>query len=130
MSLELKTLFHSPDELADDELVALQRRLQVQRVVPKVTAVAGLIGTVALETLVLKRPNSILRVTAGTLGSYALGGQLAAEMNSRVLPQAIDAEIVFAQETRQVSKVLNMTGYGSNHISGDTGLNKNFSKPY
>ena len=44
MSAELKQLFHSPDELSDQELDILRVKLQNMRRVPKYGAAFGFLG--------------------------------------------------------------------------------------
>ncbi len=101
MSAELKQLFHSPDELTDQELDILRLKLQNQRRVPKIAMAFGLAGAACIDGVVFRRHPTMLRMGLGAIAGYAFGGYGASTMTSNMLTRSFDYDILIAQEKRQ-----------------------------
>ena len=95
-SSELKQLFHSPDELTDNELDVLRVKLQNMRRIPKFAAGFGLAGAAAVETIMFKRQPRALSLLFGAGFGYSIGGTGASSISSNVLMRKFDADILFA----------------------------------
>ena len=132
MSAELKQLFHSPDELSDQELDVLRVKLQNMRRVPKLGAAFGFLGAAAFESVALKRNPTVLMLGLGATAGYAFGGYGASNITSNILSRSFDYDILIAQEVRQQARTMNIAGYGNgNYISSkDNNGNRSFDKPY
>ena len=101
MSAELKQLFHSPDELSDQELDVLRVKLQNMRRVPKLGAAFGFLGAAAFESVALRRNPTVLMLGLGATAGYAFGGYGASNITSNILSRSFDYDILIAQEARQ-----------------------------
>ena len=131
MSAELKQLFHSPDELSDQELDILRLKLQNQRRVPKIAIAFCLVGAACIDGVVFRRNPSMLRMGMGAIAGYAFGGYGASTMTSNILTRKFDYDILIAQEGRQQRRTMNLAGYGNEHMGANrTNSNKSWDHPY
>ena len=96
MSAELKQLFHSPDELSDQELDILRVKLQNMRRVPKYGAAFGFLGAAVFESVALRRNPSVLMLGLGATAGYAFGGYGASTITSNILSRQFDYDILIA----------------------------------
>ena len=115
--MDLKVLFHNPESLSDEELVAIREKVAKQHFVPKITAVVGGFAVFALEAAVLRRAWCKKRVAAGALAGYLIGGFTANQFVNTVPRLEAERDIVQAFDKRYTSTVLNTTGFGSNYVS-------------
>ena len=130
--MDLKVLFHNPEELTDAELAFLRDKIRMQRSMPWLTAFFGGFGVYFLDRGVIRRSHDIKRVAAGALVGFILGAYGSYQVG---LPapgeRQFDREIIGAYEKRYVNTVLNATGFGSNYVSTrDYGENYSLKKPY
>ena len=131
MSAELKQLFHSPDELNDQELDILRVKLQNQRRVPKIAMAFGLASAACIDGVVFRRNPTMLRMGLGAIAGYAFGGYGASTMTSNMLTRSFDYDILIAQEKRQQRRTMNLAGFGNDHVSAaNTNSNKSYDHPY
>ena len=131
MSAELKQLFHSPDELNDQELDILRVKLQNMRRVPRFGAAFGVLGAACFESVLLRRNPSVAMLGLGAGLGYAVAGYGASSMSGSMLTRPFDYDILIAQEKRQQRRVMNLAGYGQDYITGaNNELNQSFDKPY
>ena len=131
MSAELKQLFHSPDELSDQELDILRLKLQNMRRVPKIGAAFGVLGAACFESVILRKNPTVAMLGLGAAAGYALGGYGISSMKGSMLTRPFEYDILIAQEKRQQHSVMNLAGYGQDYITGSNNeLNKSFDKPY
>ena len=131
MSAELKQLFHSPDELSDQELDILRVKLQNMRRLPKFGAAFGVLGAACCESVILRRNPTVFMMGLGAVAGYAFSGYGTSSMTGSMLMRPFEYEILIEQEKRQQRRVLNLAGYGQDYITGaNTELNKSYDKPY
>ena len=131
-SSELKQLFHSPEDLSDNELDVLRVKLQNMRRIPKFAAGFGLFGAAAAEPIFMRRQPRALSLLLGTGIGYSIGGMGASSISSNVLKRDFDYDIILAQEKRQLRRTMNLAGYNQDHISPTKahGVRPAYNKPY
>ena len=130
---DLKQLFHSPEELSNEELVLIKRKVMLMNQTPYYGMLFGVAGAACFETLFFRRNPTLLRLAVGAAVGYSVGGLAASSVTRSALGPArkFDVDIMFAHEARQQRKVMNLAGYGQNYISrGHTELDRSFDKPY
>ena len=133
---DLKTLFHNPDSLTDDELKQLRNKLRVQMATPYLSAAfSGALYHVCSSQFYAATHSSLRqtlpRVGAVAFAGFLFGGLAASQMDRSVLRKPIDREILIAFEERYVRNSLNIAGYNNNYISTrSNGDNTSFSRPY
>lgn len=129
--MDLKVLFHNPEDLNDRELFKLQQQVKTQRTLPKVTALIGGFGVFVLDTAVLKREMCKRRIVAGLAAGFILGAYSSYHQETTIKRVESDAEIITAFDIRYMNTVLNSTGFGSNYVSiKDYSDAQNMKKPY
>jgi hypothetical protein len=71
-SMEYKVLFHNPEELSDEELTLLRKRITFQRTVPLLTAAFFGFSSFVAERAVLRRTKctKTYMALAAALGFY------------------------------------------------------------
>ena len=130
-SLELKQLFHNPEDMSDAELDIMNLKLRNMSRMPMYGAAFGTLGGALAESVIRRRQPSMLALGIGAAAGYAFGGYSASGISANMLSRKFDWDILFAQERRQVERTMNLAGYNNNHISSNsTNLNKDFDKPY
>ena len=131
MDIELKQLFHNPEEMSDAELDIMRVKLQNQRRLPKIAAGMGFVGAVAFDVVLLRRNPVMARAMLGGLASYALAGYGTGMETKNVLKREFDTDILIAHEYRQMSRFMNLSGYGQNWIHRSHNPDGNtWEKPY
>ena len=77
--MDLKVLFHNPEELTDDELALARQKITFQRSMPWVTAVFGGFSVFLLERAILRRTRATNAfVAAGAVAGFPLAAALVA----------------------------------------------------
>ena len=104
MDIELKQLFHNPEEMSDAELDIMRVKLQNQRRLPKIAAGMGFVGALAFDVVLLRRNPVMARAMLGGLASYALAGYGTGLETKNVLKREFDTDILVAHEYRQLSR--------------------------
>ena len=124
-------MFHSPEDLSDNELDVMRVKLQNMRRLPRIAAGFGFVGAAFLESFFLRRSPTLLVMGAGAVSGYAFGGYGVSNLSSNMLTRNFDYDIIFAQEKRQLRRTMNLAGYAQDHISSDSNIsNKSWDKPY
>jgi hypothetical protein len=75
--MDLKTLFHNPDSLTDDELKTISKKLRFQRMLPFACAGIGAVSIFLLQSVVLKRYVGYSHIMLGLAGGFGLGAHFA-----------------------------------------------------
>ena len=133
---DLKTLFHNPDSLSDEELKQLRTKLRVQMATPYISAAFSGAFYHVCSSQFYAATHSSLRQTLPRVGVVALagfmfGGLAASQMDRSVLKRPVDTDILHAFEERYIKSSLNVAGYNNNYISSRSNAdNTTFSKPY
>jgi hypothetical protein len=130
--MDLKVLFHNPENLSDKELDILKGKLQLQRTVPWTTATFTGVAWYLFEGAYLRRATCYKRAAvAGALG-FVIGAWYVNSGSSNTLPRLqSDAAIVDAFDRKYMNTVLNVTGFGSNYLSvRDYADTQQHKKPY
>ena len=131
MSSETKQLFHSPEEFSDAELDIMRVKLQNQRRLPKIAACFGLAGAAMFEGIVLRRPPRMMNLVMGGAAGYAFGGHGASNLSGEMLSRKIDYDILVCNEKLQVTRTMNLSGYGQDFIGrANMSTNEKVLKPY
>ena len=115
--MDLKVLFHNPESLSDEELVAVRDKVAKQYLVPKLTGVIGGFAVYALEAAILRRAWCRRRVAAGAFAGYLIGGFSVNQFVNTIPRLEAERDILKAFDKRYTSTVLNTTGFGSNYVS-------------
>lgn len=71
--MDLKTLFHNPEELSDDELLLLREKLSMSNSIPRVSAVFGGLTMYLLDRHILRKGHSWLRIGGAAAAAFVLG---------------------------------------------------------
>jgi hypothetical protein len=130
--MDLKALFHNPENLSDQELNQLKAKIQLQRSVPWTTATFTGVAWYLFEGAYLRRATCYKRAAvAGVLG-FVIGAYYVNSGSSNSLSRLEgEQQILEAFDRRYMNTVLNVTGFGSNYLSvrdyADTQAHK---KPY
>lgn len=115
--MDLKVLFHNPEELTDAELAHLRQKILLQRSMPWTSAFFTGFALYFVEATVLKRTPCIRRAAAfGTIG-FALGAYYANNVRTSIPRLQSQSDIINAFDRRYMKNVLNTTGFGSNYVS-------------
>ena len=72
--MDLKVLFHTPDDLNDNDLYVLRAKIKIQRWLAYGGAAFGGCAWAILESNVLKRARSWPLVGAAAVGGFVIGG--------------------------------------------------------
>ena len=128
--MDLKTLFHNPEDLDDSELFALRRKIQFQQYMPYWGALFTGLTMRVIDAQILRRGASYPRIgLAAALGFY-LGASGANNLQTN-LWRSLDEEITFAFDQRYVKRALNVSGLGSNWVNIKHNEDFNdYSRPY
>lgn len=130
--MDLKALFHNPENLTDEELNQLKTKIALQRTAPWTTATFTGVAWYLFEAAYLRKPACYKRaLAAGALG-FVIGAYYVNGGSSNSLPRLEgEAQILEAFDRRYMNTVLNVNGFGSNYLSvrdyADTQVHK---KPY
>lgn len=131
--MDIKTLFHSPDSLTDDELVALENKIAFQRQSRFFCAVFFGAAAGIADTVLLKRAFCFKRVGVASLLGYGFGmySVYTPSLSHSSLHKDLDRDILLAHDQRYARTVLNATGFGSSYLSTkDYSMNPGLKKPY
>ena len=133
---DLKTLFHDPDSLTDEELKALRSKLRWQMATPYISAAfTGAFYHVCSHQFfysgVLPLRRQLPPVVLASFAGFMFGGYAASHMGRSVLNRPVDRDILIAFEERYMKNSLNVAGYNNNYISSHSSAdNTEFEKPY
>ena len=132
--MDLKVLFHNPEELSEEELALARKKIHFQRSMPWVTALFGGFSVFVLERAIFRKTRATNAFLAlGALGGFWLGNAssgfgLQQTDNEK---RAYDYEILNAFDRKYMNTVLNATGFGNNHINfRDYSDTHSYKKPY
>ena len=132
--MDLKVLFHNPEQLSDEELTNLRVKLEYQRSMPWVTAFFGGFSVYVLERGIMRCHRATnAYVAAAALAGFWLGNSSSQghTLLSNGLERAHDRDIVNAFDRKYMNTVLNATGFGNNHINiADYSDSPAYKKPY
>lgn len=129
--MDLKVLFHNPEELSDAELRHLAEKIALQRTMPWISAAISGFGMYLLDGAFLKRTVCLKRTGAAALVGFALGAYSSYNVSTSIERIRNDSEIVNAFDRKYMNTVLNTTGFGSNYVSvRDYSDTTAFKKPY
>lgn len=130
--MDIKTLFHNPEELSDQELMKISNKISFQKHTRLIFGVFGGVSTYVIDSAFLRRSFCYKRVAVGTLLGYGFGmWAIQSSTNSSCIDKNFDSDIINAFDQRYARTVLNSTGFGSNYVSiRDYSQNINFKKPY
>jgi hypothetical protein len=128
--MDLKVLFHNPDELTDAELVQLSRKVGFQAMIPYYTAFFGGFSMYLFELKVAKRHHDVKRLAAASVVGLIVGAY-GSYQTKATLDRKFDPEIIGAFDHRYAQTVVYASGYGSNYLNiNDYSLHANYRKPY
>ena len=128
--MDLKVLFHNPEELSDQELHHLRMKIQFQHSMPWLSAFFGGFSLYLLDVGVLRRNHNLKSVAVGALGGFLLGAYSSYQVRTS-LPRPLDNDIINAFDKKYMNTVLNTTGFGSNYVSSKDYSNvTTLRKPY
>ena len=131
MSSETKQLFHSPEDFSDAELDIMRVKLQNQRRLPKIAACFGLAGAAMFEGIIMRRAPKMPNLLLGASLGYAFGGYGASNLSGEMLKRKIDFDILICNETQQVRRTMNLSGYGNDFIGrANMSISEKNQKPY
>ena len=83
--MDLKVLFHNPEQLSDDELMLAREKIRFQRSMPWLAAVFGGFSVYVLERAVMRRHKATIPYLAvGALAGFWLGN--ASNQGHQLLP--------------------------------------------
>ena len=132
--MDLKVLFHNPEQLSDEELMLAREKIRFQRSMPWLTAIFGGFSVYVLERAVMRRHRATTAYLAvGALAGFWLGnasnqGHLLLSTDKE---RVQDSEIINAFDRKYMNTVLNTTGFGNNHINiRDYSDSPMYKKPY
>ncbi len=132
--MDLKVLFHNPEQLSDEELMLAREKIRFQRSMPWLTAIFGGFSVYVLERGIMRRNRATPAYLAvGALAGFWLGnsssqGHLLIRSG---LEKSYDREIINAFDRKYMTSVLNATGFGNNHINiSDYSDSPAYKKPY
>lgn len=132
--MDLKVLFHNPEQLSDEELMLAREKIRYQRSMPWLTAIFGGFSIFVLERGIMKRHKATPAYLAvGAIAGFWLGnasnqGHL---LLGNGLEKSHDKEIINAFDRKYMINVLNATGFGNNHINiSDYSDSPAYKKPY
>jgi hypothetical protein len=133
--MDLKVLFHNPEELTDDELALARQKITFQRSMPWVTAVFGGFSVFLLERAILRRTRATNAfMAAGAVAGFWLGNANSSSdglVSTDYEKRTFDREIYSAFDRKYMNTVLNATGFGNNHINiRDFSDTNAYKKPY
>lgn len=129
--MDLKVLFHNPEELTDAELAHLRQKMLLQRSMPWTAAFCTGFALYFFEAAVLKRTACLRRAAAFSTIGFALGAYSSNSAVTTLDRFKSQGDIVNAFDRRYMKNVLNATGFGSNYVSAkDYAEVGSFKKPY
>ena len=132
--MDLKVLFHNPEELTDDELALVREKIRFQRSMPWITAFFGGVSVLLFERAILRKTRATNAfIAAGALAGFWLGNTSAANglEQTDYERRTHDTEIYNAFDRKYMNSVLNATGFGNNHINiRDYSDTHAYKKPY
>ena len=120
---DIKTLFHQPELLDDNELRSLRSKIAVQGNLKWGFAACGAIA-VAIHDQARFRTlaQSQLRIAgAGVLG-FCLGSYAALQLTSTWIKPKMEDEIMRAHEQRQIDKFYTCSGFVTSYTSSNANM--------
>lgn len=114
--MDLKVLFHNPEDLSDDELKHLRKKIQQQRSMPWISAFIGGFSLYLFDEAFIRRHYCYKRIAVGALVVFAFGAHASYQVPTSIT-RKLDTDIVNAFDRRYMNAVLNSTGFGTNYVS-------------
>ena len=71
--MDLKTLFHNPDSLSDNDLLKLSNKIKVQQALPRQCAISGALLTYLYDAQVMRRSFALRRILVASAACYVIG---------------------------------------------------------
>lgn len=129
--MDLKVLFHNPDELTNEELDQIHAKIRVQREIPYGCAFFAGLSMYLVDNKMLRRYSDWKRiVAAGALG-FAVGAINTFDSDAVLYKKKFEKDILHAFDQRQINSTYNMLGFNSNHIHfSDFSDSRTAKKPY
>ena len=128
--MDLKTLFHNPEELTDKELKVLRDKLRFSHTMPMLSAAISGFSMYLLDQHVWRKGHSWFRIGSLAAVGYMVGVYGTHNVRNS-MARDFDPEIVEAFDKRYLNTVLNSTGFGNNYVSiMDSSEEMILKKPY
>ena len=138
---DFQAFFHNPSAFSDADLRKLRMKIRGQRLTPVVGAASGFGAMWYIDTALLKRGTSNMRLTAAALAGFVIGGRFSYTLFSRTNPlkyssdaqDQMDSVILNAFTEKYIYKSLNAAGYGNNALSLASHTTEHmhqYNKPY
>ena len=129
--MDLKQLYHNPEELDDFELSVIRGKLRQMQMTPWVCAGSLAFGMAIFDRSVLRMArNCPMRLSAAAVVGYLVGVNAVSNVSS-VVARDFDADILRAHDERQLRSTLNLAGLGGNWTNMKHNENvKSHNKPY
>lgn len=128
--MDLKTLFHNPEELTNDDLRHLHDKIRFQHFMPRTSALFSGFAMYLLDRHILRRGHSWLRIGGVAAAGYIIG-VYATDNVVNSLNKEFDEDIIQAFDQRYLKYALNSTGFGNNYVSiAELAEDTSYKKPY
>lgn len=72
--MDLKVLFHNPEDLSDDEYLQLSKKIQYQALMPYYSSFFAGFSMYLYEMKIVKRSHDLKRIAAAALVGFVIGG--------------------------------------------------------
>lgn len=123
--MDLKQLFHHPEDLDDSELAVLRDKIRFQQSLPYWSALF-----MGLSMRIVSPSCQPARIGVAAAFGFWVGASSASTVTSN-LWRRFDKDITRAFDERYMTRTLNLAGLGSNYTSEkDNEDYSDFSKPY
>ena len=128
--MDLKQLFHHPEELNDAELAQLRSKIRFQNSLPYCGGLFGGLFALVLEANFFNASGRPLRILGATAFGIYIGATGANSLGTTV-KREYDSDIMKAFEQRYMTRALNVAGWNSNYTSmKDNEDTPKLNKPY
>ena len=114
--MDLKQLFHNPEDLDDYELSALRSKIQFQASLPYYCAFFSGLSMRIVDAHLFRAGFRPLRIGAMAAFGWYIGAQGACTMGGSLFRE-FDREITLAFDERYMTRSLNVAGWNNNAIS-------------
>ena len=116
--MDLKQLFHNPDDLDDSELAVMRGKIRRQQYLPYYSFFIGGLAYRVFDATVLKKKagSCPIRTSGCAIAGFLLGAYGASTMQQN-LWREFDRDILKAREQKYLRVVLNTAGYNNNWVS-------------
>ena len=115
--MDLKTLYHNPDEFSDEELAKIRSTIRAQQRMPWFCAAFSSLGFYATYNSLYRRVPRGSVVALAAVAGWSIGCLGASSFGTLLHGHGYDQDILRAFEQRQLQLALNISGRGSMHVS-------------